>query len=213
MSKAENLRTQILDTALRLADDCSWEVLRLHRVADELDIPLTAVQQFYRQKDDLVEAWYDRADMNMLQAAELADFLAQDKITRIHRLIMAWLDSLAKHKKVSADMLLYKLEPGHIHLQTLGILRISRTVQWFLEAAQSNTRHLSRITEEFALTSIYLLTFTYWINDHSENQQASRKFLMRRLKQAGSCTSLFGSIFTTRQQNSEIDIKNNAENN
>lgn len=191
MSQSKNLAAQVLDTALRLADDCSWEVMRLHQVADELDIPLSQIQQFYRQKDDLVEAWYDRADISMLKATESDGFLQLDKPARFHYLIMAWLDTLAEHKKVSADMLLYKLEPGHIHLQAMGIMRISRTVQWFLEAAQSNTRHLSRIIEEFGLTSIYLLTFSYWVNDHSENQQASRDFLWRRLRQASPCATLF----------------------
>ena len=191
MRKSEDLAVQILDTALRLADDCSWEVLRLHQVAEELAIPLSSVQQFYRQKDDLVEAWYDRADIGMLKAAESEGFLQLDKPTRLHHLIMAWLDVLAQHKKVSADMLLYKLEPGHVHLQVLGIMRISRTVQWFLEAAQSDTRHLARIVEEVGLTSIYLLTFSYWVNDRSEKQQASRDFLWRRLQQVGPCARLF----------------------
>lgn len=190
MSKPGDLAKTILDTALQLADDRSWEALRLHDIASELNISLAQIQQYYRQKDDLVEAWYDCADTNMLKAAETAEFSAMDKATRLHRLIMAWLDTLATHKTVSRDMLLYKLEPAHIHLQVLGILRISRTVQWFLEAAQSKTTHLSRIFEEIGLTSIYLMTFCYWMRDKSDQQQASRDFLWHRFKQSKNLIDL-----------------------
>lgn len=56
-------------------------------------------------------------------------------------------------------MLLYKLEPGHIHLQIGGLQRISRTVQWWREAARRKSLHLARITEESLLTGAYLRTF------------------------------------------------------
>lgn len=190
MSESGNLEKTILDTALRLADDRSWEALRLYDIASELNIPLAQIQQYYRQKDDLVEAWYDCADTNMLKAAETAEFSTLDMATRLHRLIMAWLDTLATHKTVSRDMLLYKLEPAHIHLQVLGILRISRTVQWFLEAAQSKSTHLRRIFEEIGLTSIYLMTFSCWMRDKSEQQQASRDFLRQRFKQSKNLINL-----------------------
>lgn len=182
MSESGKQADTILDTALQIADECSWESLRLHDVADELDITLEQIQKHFHQKDDLVEAWYDRADAAMLKAAGIANYSELDKDARLHMLIMAWLDTLATHKNVSRDMLLYKLEPAHLHLQVLGVLRISRTVQWFLEAAQSKTTHLERIFEEVSLTSIYLITFSYWMQDNSVHQQASRDFLWRRLK-------------------------------
>lgn len=201
MYDTENLADRILDAALTLADARTWERLRLHDVAAELNISLAQLQRHYRSKDDLVEAWYDRADEAMLEAAKGEDFLSLDKAGRLHRLIMTWLDALAFHKTVSSDMLLYKLEPAHIHLQVLGILRISRTVQWFLEAAQSNTSHLQRIAEEIGLTAIYLLTFNYWIRDHSTQQQASREFLRRRLDGAWRCTEVLSCGCRERPRN------------
>lgn len=185
MIKSDGLDATILEYALRLADERTWEALRLHDIASELDITLDQIHQYYDTKDDLVEAWYDCADTNMLKATEAMEFSSLDKPTRLQNLIMAWLDTLATHKTVSRDMLLYKLEPAHIHLQLTGVLRISRTVQWFLEAAQSRTTHLSRIFEEISLTTIYLMTFSYWMQDHSEQQQASRDFLWRKLNKTG----------------------------
>lgn len=187
MAKSAVSAKKILDTALNLAEKKSWEALRLHDIAKELKITLDQIREHYPQKDDLVEAWYDRADSVMLAIANEPGFLDAAMQQRLHTLIMSWLDALAKHKQISRDMLLYKLEPGHVHLQVLGVLRISRTVQWFREAAHQDSTHLFRILEELGLTSIYLLTFSRWMFDGSDNQKETRKFLQKKLQHAGGC--------------------------
>ena len=192
MNSNTELSHEILEAALKLAQQTSWERLRLHDAASELNITLEQISQFYTQKDDLVEAWYDCADSAMLQFAQGDGFAALGVRERLHALIMAWLDKLAEHKTISRDMLLYKLEPGHVHLQLLGILRISRTVQWMREAAQLDKTHLQRILEEVGLTTIYLSTFVYWMNDSSESQTRTRNYLRRKLKRA---EAIAGVIF------------------
>ncbi len=184
MSSDTDLSNKIVDTAIELAEQTSWERLYLHQVAIKLGIPLAQLQQHITQKDDLVEAWYDRADSAMLQAAQSEEFYALSFRERLHTLIMTWLDFLATHKTVSKDMLLYKLEPAHIHLQIQGLLRVSRTVQWLREAAQLDSTHMQRIAEETGLTGIYLKTFIYWMFDHSEQQANTRKFLDKKLARA-----------------------------
>ncbi|NQD95759.1 TetR/AcrR family transcriptional regulator, partial [Pseudomonas sp. CrR25] len=136
---------QVLDTALQLADVCGWERLHLFDVAAQLGVGLDAIATHYRDKDQLVEAWFDRADRALLARAKAADLSTLAPAKRLEELLVAWLDSLATHRQVTGQMLLYKLEPGHIHLQVLGLLRISRTVQWWREAAQRESVHLQRI--------------------------------------------------------------------
>ena len=192
MNANTDLSDEILEAALKLAQQTSWERLRLHNVAAELNITLDQINQCYAQKDDLVEAWYDYADSAMLQFSQGNGFTELGVRERLYALIMSWLDKLAEHKTISRDMLLYKLEPGHIHLQLLGVLRISRTVQWIREAAQLDKTHLQRILEEVGLTTIYLSTFVYWMNDNSENQTRTRNYLQRKLKRA---EAIAGVIF------------------
>lgn len=177
-------RDEILDAALSLGDVCGWEKLTLHDIAQHLDTSLAAIKQQVAQKDDLVDAWLDRAD-----AAALAQFplaTAQDQISttvRLKMVIQAWLDALAPHHKLTGEMLLYKLEPGHVHLQAAGILRISRTVQWFREAAGLKASHLQRIGQEVALSSLFVGIFVYWLNDRSKHQAKTRKRLAGVLHQ------------------------------
>lgn len=186
-----SLADRIVDTAVELAEQSSWEKLCLRHIAVALDIPLEQIRQHFSVKDELVEAWYDRADRVMLLAAAHPGFDSLSYRTRLHTLIMAWLDFLAEHKTVSRDMLLYKLEPAHIHLQIQGLLRVSRTVQWLREAAGMDSTHLQRIAEEVGLTGIYLRTFCYWMFDSSDQQAKTRTFLDKQLARAEMLSAKF----------------------
>jgi hypothetical protein len=83
---------------------------------------------------------------------------------------------------VTGQMLLYKLEPGHIHLQVLGLMRVSRTVQWWREAAGRETLHLRRIAEETLLTGAYLRSFVHWLRHPEEDAAEFRAFLRGQLR-------------------------------
>ena len=177
------LQDRILDKALEQAEASSWERLHLHAVAEALNITLDEIRQYFPQKDDLVEVWFDRADRALLSAAHSKDFLDLPLYERLHQVIVSWLDALAPHHRLTREMLAYKFEFGHIHLQTLGIMRISRTVQWFREAACHDSTGLQRIIDECALTTIYLTTFARWLFDDSTNSRKSKDVLNTALRQ------------------------------
>lgn len=183
---AHDLRGAIVDKAVAIAERSNWEAVRLFDVAAELNISLDDIRPYFREKEDLVDAWFDRADSHMLNAAETVEFLSLAPRERLHHLIMAWLNALAAHRTVTRQMIGAKLEPGHLHIQIPAIMRISRTVQWMREAAHRDTTFVRRALEETALTAIYLATFTYWMRDTSENSQRTRDFLAHKLKWAES---------------------------
>ncbi len=189
MKKPTITAAQILDSTLRLADVCGWERLHLFDVAADLGVGLDSIASHYREKDQLVEAWFDRADQAMLARAKAADLLPLTPAKRLEELLLAWLASLATHRAVTGQMLLYKLEPGHIHLQIGGLLRISRTVQWWREAAQRETLHLRRIAEESLLTGVYLRCFIHWLR-HPEQDPAEFRALLRSQLRCGPLLAL-----------------------
>lgn len=182
-----SLRDRILDAALDQADASSWEELHLYAVAAELQIGLDEILIHYPQKDDLAEAWFDRADKAMLGAERGPDFTNRPPQERLQQVICDWLDALAAHRRLTRQMLAYKLEPGHVHLQALGILRISRTVQWFREAAVQDSTGLQRILDESALTAIYLAAFGRWLFDDSRDGGESKAFLALALRRWSRC--------------------------
>lgn len=178
------LRTKIVDTALALAEQRSWEAVRLYDVAAELDITLAQVCEHFREKEDIVDAWFDRADSAMLVDAAQSEFLALAPRARLQRVMMTWFAVLAPHRRPTRQMIYNKLELGHFHYQFSGALRVSRTVQWMREAAQRDATLPRRAIEEAALTGIYLMAFFYWMRDDSPGSSRTAAFLDRLLARA-----------------------------
>lgn len=184
MADTQSTRELIVDTAVQLAEQRSWEAVRLHEVAAAAGITLEEVRLHFREKEDVVDGWFDRADSAMLKAAERPDFAALTTRQRLHLLIMTWLDVLAAHRRVTRQMIYGKLEPGHIHILIPGMMRVSRTVQWMREAAEQDAAYLRRAIEETALTTIYLMTFFYWMYDESAGSERTSRFLDNLLARA-----------------------------
>jgi len=184
MTGHSNLREAIVTTAVTIAERSSWEAVRLFDIAVELNITLDDIRTHFREKEDLIDAWFDRTDGIMLKAVEQDNFPALLPRERLHRLIMTWLDAMADHRTVTRQMIGSKLEPGHIHIQIPAIMRISRTVQWMREAAKRDATFLRRALEETALTTIYLATFVHWMFDESPGSQKTSDFLTQKLQLA-----------------------------
>lgn len=197
MAQPAEMANRILDKALSLGEASSWEAVRLHSVADELDISLDEVRAVYPEKDDLAEAWFDRADRAALKTRDRGWEATRSVPERLQAVMLAWLEALAPHRRLTREMLGYKLEPGHIHFQALGLARISRTVQWFREAAQQDSQGLQRIGEETALTAIYLASFARWLFDDSPDYRSTRRFLQRSLQQQDR---FFSRIFSGKSR-------------
>ena len=183
---------RILDTALALGELRGWESLHLHHIARELDIPLSEIHRHFRQKDDLTEAWFDRADRALLAVSEMPGWTALAPRERLFQAITAWLDALRPHRRLTRAMLGYKLHPEHLHLQAHGLTRISRTVQWIREVAQLPATGVRQEAEEVVLTSIYLATLGQWLRDESPHSGATHKLLQRLLGTAESVANGVG---------------------
>jgi ubiquinone biosynthesis protein COQ9 len=178
-------RERIVDAALELAEARSWEAVRLHDVAAALEIGLEDVRVHFREKEDVAEAWFDRADRALLEHAASAEIQALPAGERLHPVMMAWLDALHAHRRVTRQMIAGKLEPGHLHVQIPALMRISRTVQWMREAAGRDATYLRRAAEETLTTGLYLTTFVYWMYDDSAGSQRTRRLLAGLLRTAG----------------------------
>jgi len=175
---------RILDAALALAERIGWDALHLYQLADELQIGLADLGEHFDSKDALAERWFDRADRALLAAPEAPGWQACSVRERLHRAIFCWFDALAAHRRPTVAMLRYKLQPDHLHLQALGLTRVSRTVQWIREVAGLPSVGWRRELEEVALTAIYLASFAHWLADDSPGAERTGRFLDRQLRRA-----------------------------
>jgi len=173
---------KILDVACELAGKSSWEAFSITDLARRLDYSLVDIKRLYRSKDDMAEGLFDRADDTMLQFASRADFQARPAEEKLPEVIMCWFESMAPIKPLIREILAYKFEPGHFHLQAHGITRVSRTVQWFLVSAARQKTGFARIADEVAITSAYLTSFSFFLFDKSESHTNTRALLKRLLR-------------------------------
>lgn len=181
----------ILDAALALAEQRGWDAVHVYDVAQALGVPLAEIARHYRDKDALVDAWFDRADAALLAMPESPGWMDLAPRQRLVHAICAWLDALAPHRRISGEMLRYRFQPEHLHLQAQGFVRISRTVQWIREVARLPAVGWRREFEEAGLTSIYLATFARWLVDDSAGAGRTRAFLDGLISAAGRAARLF----------------------
>lgn len=181
----------ILDAALALAEQRGWDAVHVYDVAQALGVPLAEIARHYRDKDALVDAWFDRADAALLAMPESPGWMDLAPRQRLVHAICAWLDALAPHRRISGEMLRYRFQPEHLHLQAQGFVRISRTVQWIREVARLPAVGWRREFEEAGLTSIYLATFARWLVDDSAGAARTRAFLDGLISAAGRAARLF----------------------
>jgi len=180
-------RDDIVNAALALAEHTHWESVRLHDVADSMGIDLETIRSQFREKDDIAEAWFDRADRSMLVADSATGFSDATADERVQRLIFTWLDTLGVHRRVKRQIILGKLEFGHLHVQIPALLRISRTVQWLREAAARDAAGLARALDETGLTAIFVTTFVRWLIDDSPGNQDTHQLLTRLMRATQCC--------------------------
>ena len=111
------------------------------------------------------------------------DFLEQPEWRRIEFCLLAWFDTLAAHRRASAQMLRGKLHLSHPHHWVPMVFNLSRVIQWLREAAQLpavyGTRRASR--KEVALTALFISALLIWTRDETVGQERTKGFLRREL--------------------------------
>ena len=168
----------IVDTALKMAAETGWDALAMTDLAAHLKISPTQLQSHFFDKNAIADTWFARALDAMLQP--LRDESLEDR-ERLEILMHRWLDALAPHHTVTADMLSDKMWSFHPHHWVPMIFDLSRLMQWWRDAAGLRAGGRRRQIEEIALTGIFLGTLKRWCKDDSEGQANAKAYLAKRL--------------------------------
>lgn len=171
----------ILDAALRRAAITGWDALRLYEVADDLGVSLAELARHVADKQALGQLLFDRADQALLACASIPLWRDRPAAQRLEVSLMAWFQPLSPHREQVRQILRYQLQPDHLHLQVQGVLRVSRTVQWWRETSRLPVTGFKRELLEVALTATYLATVAFWLRDDSTDHAATRRWLARSL--------------------------------
>jgi len=182
-SEPQLARSVIVEVALQLAERSSWDRIHLYDVAREMGVSLADIHRHFPNKDAVADAWFDLADAALLRLAQTPGWLQLPQRKRLQLAYSAWFDALSGHRRVTREMIAYRLQPEHVHLQVRGVLRVSDTVQWIREVAMLPEVGWRREAAETVLTTIFLTVFTRWLFDESPGAR-STEVLLRRLLNA-----------------------------
>ncbi|MFY0991981.1 hypothetical protein [Halomonas sp. C05BenzN] len=176
------LGERIVDEAVRQAEIVGWEAVRLTTVAARLELPMDRVLDEYRDLDAVANAWFRRGWRAML-ADKPEGFAHWPERARLEHCLLAWFGTFAGHRRVTVEMLRTKAHLPHLHTWVPMVFDLSRTIQWWREAADLDAPYGSRRAqvEEVALTALFVATLAVWARDHSEGQTRTRRFLEKRL--------------------------------
>jgi AcrR family transcriptional regulator len=182
-SRRPSRRDRIVDATLAVAAEVGWANLRLHQVAERLDLPLAEVHAVFRDKDAVANAWFDRALAAMLRAPA-SELAGRPPPERLLVVMMRWFDALAPQREVAREMLGEKLYPSHPHHWAPLIADLSRLIHWFLDAARIASTGRQRQLAEIGLTTLFLASLRTWLRDDSAGQERTRDQLRRGLEAA-----------------------------
>jgi AcrR family transcriptional regulator len=180
----ESIEQRVVDAALAIAAEVGWEQVRLTTIADRIQQPLAEIGRHFRDLDAVANAWFVQARLTMLAmpGEELAGRPADERVALAFG---AWLDSLAPHRRVAADILRHKLYPSHPHHWVPMIFDLSRLVHDLLDVARVPGSGRLRQGQEIGLTAITLVTLAEWLRDESPSQERSKRRLRQHLTCAG----------------------------
>ncbi|MCJ8279778.1 MAG: hypothetical protein MJK14_07590, partial [Rivularia sp. ALOHA_DT_140] len=112
-SQTKSIREDVSQSKVQFEE----EVLTLRDlVLEEIERRFSKLKQNKVSKDDMAEAFFNRADdamLNLASAEEYRDLSSDDKLVEC---IMVWFEALSPYKPLVREILAYKLEPGHFHL-------------------------------------------------------------------------------------------------
>ena len=176
-SEAQVAKSAILEVALQLAERSSWDAIHLFDVAHEMGVGLSDIHRHFPNKDAIAEAWFDLADEALVRLAQTPGWQQVPQRQRLQAAYTEWMQTLAPHRRLTREMLGYKMQPEHLHLQVRGVMRTSDTVQWIREAALLPEVGWRREMAETVLTSIFLTVFTHWLFDESAGSRRTQALL------------------------------------
>ncbi len=173
--------SDILQAALDLAEEKGWDNIRLYQVAERLQITLEDIHAHFPDLNAVANAWFHQARLHMVSTPD-GDLDTQPARHRLSVTMSRWLDFVARHPKVTTQIIRAKLHPPHVHHWVPMIFDLSNLIHWWLDAAHISAVGRKRQFAEVGLTAIFLSTLAMWSSDRTSGQHKTHKFLNKNLK-------------------------------
>ena len=176
---ADETRDRLLQAALPHVPFDGWSEAALTAAAVDLGLePADARHAFPGGPVALVTYHAAYADRRMEEALKESDVAAMRVRERIAHAVRLRLEQNAAHREAIRAALPILAQPAN---GPHALYSIYRTVDAIWFAVGDRTTDFGFYTKRALLAGVYLSTLLYWLNDSSENSNASWGFLDRRI--------------------------------
>ena len=194
--KGEQTRAQILDTALRLFRERGYEETTMRAVAEEAGVSLGNAYYYFKSKEHLIQAFYERTHHEHLAASR--ELLARERGLRERFLgvMRAKLDTIMPYHQFAGILFKTAADPksplNPFSDESLPVRQ--QATELFAEVVTgSETRLTAELTAELPnLLWVYHMGIVlYWIHDTSPGREKSYRLMERSVKLVLRLVSLF----------------------
>ncbi|MEZ0225168.1 MAG: COQ9 family protein [Alphaproteobacteria bacterium] len=197
-SNAETLKSRLLEAALPDVTFDGWGDELIAKAAARLKVAPDAAEEALPQGAfSLVRyfsEWADEKTLAKMPAKKLAKLKVREKITLGVR---TRLEILQPHRPaVSSALAFMALPPRNIHLPKM----VWATADKLWRAAGDTATDYNHYTKRLLLSGVLTSTTLYWLNDKSEGNENTWRFLDRRIEEVLKVGQKIASFKKKRQE-------------
>lgn len=173
-------RRDLVQAMLAHAPFDGWTRTALVRAGEDLGLDSVDVDNaFPGGPAEVLELFSIEADHAMLAALEADDLAAMGVRQRVALAVRTRLEQNARHREAIRRMLAFLALPQNAGL-AMRLLYRSVDATW--AAAGDSALDYNFYTKRGLLAGVYASTLLYWLEDRSENHEATWDFLARRIE-------------------------------
>ncbi|MCW9032994.1 MAG: TetR/AcrR family transcriptional regulator [Alphaproteobacteria bacterium] len=180
MATKKTIEDKIIDSALALAEETSWQNVTLSEVATKAGCDLTKLRQTFDSKPAILNGFLKRIDLEVLsQHVNSGDETPRD---RLFDVMMGRFDALQDYRPAVVSI------ANSISRHPLGGLctlpQFMNSMAWMLEAAGIKSSGLKGALKIRGLALLYGRAFKTWVDDDSDDMAPTMAALDRVLDKA-----------------------------
>lgn len=194
--KGEQTRAQILDTALRLFRERGYEETTMRAVAEEAGVSLGNAYYYFKSKEHLIQAFYERTHHEHLAASREVLDRERGLRERFLGVMRAKLDTIMPYHQFAGILFKTAADPksplNPFSDESLPVRQ--QATELFAEVVTgSETRLTAELTAELPnlLWVYHMGIILFWIHDTSPGREKSYRLMERSVKLVLRLVSLF----------------------
>jgi AcrR family transcriptional regulator len=178
-SKSARTRATIIDAALRLFRERGYEATTMRAIAAEARVSVGSAYYYFASKEELIQGFYDRAQVEHAAASRPILDRASDLTSRIVGVTEAWLTTMEPYRPFAGKFFKHAAEPTS-PLSPFSPestpARVAAVGLWREVLEGSNTRIPKRLQAELPeLLWLYFMGIVlFWVHDPTTDGSATR---------------------------------------